>query len=1332
MLTHKPMPLRPRILLICWLLALTAMAQTVRTGRQVNASNGLTNNFVLSMALDGDGNLWVGTESGLNRIAGRTVTAYHRDQMGSANDKILSLFHDRHGHRMLIGTERGLQAYDLRNHRFGIATVGDKVVDYGLADMADDHGKGVWLVFANGKIQHLDCTDNSVSTLNVPLPGNRCGLDDGQGRLYVGHGKDGMTIVDYRKGVKVLNLIHHDGDEKSLPGNNVRRIVKDTRGRIWVGTDCGIALFDPATNTFRQERRYAGSVMNDNVFDIKELTNGQIWVATDVGGVFNMEEPEGRLLASMNSRSILQDNYQNIWVGNHSTGVDFLPARKPFLGLLDYLDASGHPKHVYGVCGDSEGRLWMSSEDELTLWSTPQTGDTPQLLSKWNISGMRHRAHSFARCLMADRQGCVWMGMEDEGVIRFDPRSGRFTPVDLGFGVSDIHSFYEDDDGAVWIGAEKGVCRYFHGSVTPMKVLDRLTGGAPVTSFIRLSTGELLMATQGGGVVVVNTSTMAARNLTMAQGLPSNNINQALADRQKGIWLATSEGLVHLPDVRHLGKISIYDRKAGLTDHQIRAIQQDAKGRIWASTFTSLACLDPATGLFYNYTQQVGNGVGGFMEGSAAADASGNIVFGSAGGACVFRPEETTSSQQVSPVRITLCEVYGQTGSDSLDHHSLYGEKIVTSYRMNTLRLSYTIADYAQVDAVEYSYRMVGLNDKWYYNGTDHDVMFRNLGPGNYTFVIRAKLKSQNWEEATTAQLSIRVTPPLWQTWWARTLYLLLVLAAAYYLFKQYKRRLALRNSLEMARRENLQKQELNEERLRFFTNITHELRTPLTLILGPLEDLVADTRMPASVRQKVNLINKNAQRLRDLINQILEFRKTETQNRRLSVARGDVAQLVRETVVNYKELNRNPQLQITCHAADGLPQVYFDSEVITTVLNNLLSNALKYTEQGSIDVQVGTDGQNRLFICVTDTGYGIASDALPHIFDRYYQAKGSHQASGTGIGLALTKSLADLHEAQLKVESREGMGSCFTLWLDVDNTYPQALHKEDSREAAVQNVSTLTAPDSEEAEAEEPMAAPQLLVVEDNDDIRQYIAESLGDDYRILQAVNGEEGLAMARQHIPDLIVSDIMMPKMNGISLTRQIKDDIRTSHIPVVLLTAKDALEDKEEGYDSGADSYLTKPFTAKLLASRIKNLLTSRRRLAELLSQGSWSPLAEAPTGAAYTVGDARISRLDQEFMQRLDRTIEENIEQTDVDMPFLTDKMAISHSTFYRKVKALTGMTAKEYVRKRKLQHCYRLLQSGDYNVTEAALMTGFNQMTHFREVFKNEFGILPSEVNKKR
>lgn len=444
----------------------------------------------------------------------------------------------------------------------------------------------------------------------------------------------------------------------------------------------------------------------------------------------------------------------------------------------------------------------------------------------------------------------------------------------------------------------------------------------------------------------------------------------------------------------------------------------------------------------------------------------------------------------------------------------------------------------------------------------------------------------------------------------------------------------------------------------------------------------------------------------------------------------------MREIGVRFKDLNQNSRLNIRLNIKTGVPELYFDSEVINTVINNLMSNAIKYTPEGSITLSLTMPEDNTVAIAVEDTGYGIDKDALPHICDRYYQENGNHQASGTGIGLALVKSLATLHQAVLTVESEKGRGSKFTFSLRADRTYPEALHKDDNQDLA-------TAENAEENEttSKEPTEdiRPLLLIVEDNADIRLYIEESLHEDYRIIQACNGREGMEQAFSKVPDIIVSDIMMPEMDGNKMTHILKEDIRTSHIPIILLTAKTSINDQEEGYDSGADSYLTKPFSAKLLHSRIRNILSGRRRLADYIVQKNisqfetsadeqqTSPKATEEKEDAMT---CQISNLDKKFLEKLNKLIENHISTDDLDMAFMTDKMAMSHSTFYRKVKALTGMSANEYIKKAKLRHSMTLLKKGEYSIAEVAILAGFNNLGNFRESFKREFGKSPSEILK--
>ncbi len=1349
---------RLSLILLAALLGIAAgTAREYRVSRNISSADGLSNNFVVCMAIDGDGYVWVGTRSGVSRIAGKTCRPLPELDALIDNRSIMSLHWYDEGGLMLIGMEQGMVAYRPSDGRIRHLSQSDGLVKSSVNSIADGDG-GVWIAYGNGSVQMLDCRTFQVQDLKLDNKfRNRCVAADARGHLYIGHSQNGMTVVNLADG-KSKNYVERKGDASSLPGNNVRSICIDNEQRVWVGTDNGVARFDLETGTFAKVTD-ASKKYDDNVFNVSLMRDGRIWIANDIGGVkmFNPDKvsADGGLyfdddvarLSSLNSRSVIEDEYGNIWVGSYSAGIDFISSAKQDFSFLDYRLADGRRAPIYAMADDDASGIWLATESELTLW------DGDDLKGRWNNLEGTRREYASPRCMMVASDGSVWLGLDDQGVYRFDRKTGKFTHIPIEPDVADIHSFTEMSDGSIWIGTEYGVFRYANGEVTSQDFINRNLH-APASSIIPIGEQRLFIATYGDGIHSFDLLTKTCRFLSVNEGLPSGKINHvvrggrsanATAANAAGVWLATDAGLAYVADPVGLTGLSVYGKEQGLADGHIVALQQDDEGRIWMSTYSGISCFVKNTGRFYNYDPIETRQLGGFSAGAAVTANDGTICFGTATGVIRINPQLMGSRSALSDVQIISTEAYNQIegrAASRLITPDLHG-CIHSTYRNNTLRIAFTVRNFAQTEQVDYSYKLEGSDDKWYDVGRDNDIVFRALRPGHYTLVLRAKLRSQDWLQSKHTRLDIDIAPPFWQTWWAKVIYFVLgvfILIAGAYL---YKRKLTQRNALEIERRENLQMRHLNEERLRFFTNVAHELRTPLTLILGPLDDLMNDTQLPQTSRRRVAMIHKSAERLRSLISELLEFRKTETQNRQLIVARGDIGHFVKDIFLNYKALNRNPKVEFACYVADNLPEVWFDSEVITTVLNNFLSNAVKYTEQGNITTSVMTDDRGHIVIRVADTGCGISRDALPHIFERYYQAKGIHQASGTGIGLALVKSLADLHEGQVGVESREGEGSTFALALDIANNYPNALHKEDVAEEPKPEEAD-EATDGDTANAEEVL--PQLLVVEDNADIRQYIYDSFCDDYRIIQAENGEEGLRMAREQMPDIIVSDIMMPRMDGIELTRHLKEDIRTSHIPIILLTAKNTDDDKEVGYDSGADSYLTKPFTVKLLASRIRNLLASRRRLAEFVANGGSSttvvndvtndeateagPSSAQPAASATGI-ELSLSRIDREFIERLNSLIEENIMKESIDMAFVTDKMAMSHSTFYRKVKALTGLTANEYIRKRRLLHCYNLLRSGEYNVSQAAMMTGFNQMAHFREIFKHEFGMLPSEVNGK-
>lgn len=1338
--------------LILQVLALTASTSSIF--KNLGLKEGLSNGFVNDMIIDGQGFIWAATESGLTRIAGTKCTIFKNNNSNIDNDGIVGLYYNKESNSIWILFKNGhIDVFDCKTQQFIHFT--QKIPKKSVADIKGAADGGIWIAYYDGTIQHYTPKNQKFSTIsNKRLPNIKNGIrsitDDGNDHLYIGLRIEGLYVYNLRT-QKTKYFRHNPNDPQSLPGDNVRSICIDHAKNIWVGTNLGLGLLDPFTGKFKVFKHIANnpaSLAGDNIHQIIEMNDRTLWIASDIGGIsvldlnlyknplteelkFSQITKENSGLSSNNNRRIIQDSFGNIWIANYSMGIDFIAKSAASINTLQYMGKA--LEEVTGLYCDHQGNLWIGQDNLMSLY---QNG---KLMQTWNFSSYLSNSSSSIYVFEEDKKGNIWCGTSDNGVLKFNPHTHSFTRINYAQNL-DVHALCENAQGKMWVGTEAGIFSVENDKINKEQELNRQMGKNPtiIYSIKEDNYGQIWIGTLDRGVFVFSKQMKLIVHLTEKNLLATNTINHIIKDADGGIWMATKRGLAYVQNPLQPGAIKNYNERYGIKDSHIRAISQDKQGNIWVSMFSGIACLNIHKQRFYNYDYESGIPTSNFVEASAVTTPDGTIYFGSPGGICFFNPQQLTEPKAVSPIQIINCERVGKL-SDQFASRLISPNKegiICLSHDDNTFKINFTIKDFSQEGNVEYSYMMKGLDDQWYETEGDNEVTFRNLKPGDYTFIIRAKLKNQDWEDASTAEMKVVVNPPLWLTWWAKLCYVLLIMGILGYFFRSYQKQLLLRNSLVQEKWESKQRQQVNEERLRFFTNITHELRTPLTLILGPLEDLMEDKEIAERVHHKIGCIHASAERLLHLINDILEFRKTQTQNRKLTVAKTNLGTLVREIGVRFKDLNQNSRLNIRLNIQTGVPELYFDSEVINTVINNLMSNAIKYTPEGSITLSLTMPENNTVAIAVEDTGYGIDKDALPHICDRYYQENGNHQASGTGIGLALVKSLATLHQAELTVESEKGRGSKFTFSLKADRTYPEALHKDDNQDLA-------TAENAEENEttSKEPTEdiRPLLLIVEDNADIRLYIEESLHEDYRIIQACNGREGMEQAFSKVPDIIVSDIMMPEMDGIKMTHILKEDIRTSHIPIILLTAKTSIIDQEEGYDSGADSYLTKPFSAKLLHSRIRNILSGRRRLADYIVQKNISQFetsadeqqtSQKATEEKEDAMTCQISNLDKKFLEKLNKLIENHISTDDLDMAFMTDKMAMSHSTFYRKVKALTGMSANEYIKKAKLRHSMTLLKKGEYSIAEVAILAGFNNLGNFRESFKREFGKSPSEILK--
>ncbi|MDR0758436.1 MAG: hybrid sensor histidine kinase/response regulator, partial [Tannerella sp.] len=966
--------------------------------RHLGIEDGLSNNYVVDIEQDGKGCVWIATEAGLNHFDGQSFTVYRTSNSKLASNELNTLLYDRENNKLWIGTQRdGVSVLDCATQEIENFTNEDVLATNDVTHFSPAAAGGIWITHYHVGITHYDRkTGRFTHFMDAEIENMKstkwCSHDDGAGNLYVGHARDGLSIIDL-KTKTARNFRHEPGNPKSLPGNDVRAICIDRQHNVWIGTDEGLALFNPQTETFICFSHDAGnphSLIADPVYDICETGNGKLWIATGAGGIsildlrsitlvnpeavkFHNIAPAGdpEELSSGNIRTLFQDSFGNVWIGNYGAGLDVLNNSLPVFQTIYYTtDKKGKQKNrpVWGICADGKGQVFLGSENEIAVLEDG--------LLKRTINLSAHLSGPFVQvcAVEQDRQGILWLGVSNEGILKFNLSNGKFEQVRLDINNLGFITFFEDADDKMWIGTLNGLYSFKDGKLGKEDSINSQLTDKIIYSMLRDGQGKLWVGTFGKGISIFDKADRLVARFETDSGFCSNAINHLYMDTGGGIWAATRNGLVYFDDTGKPGHYRLYNEEQGLVDVYIRAIQEDKNGNIWISSNGSISMWDREKQRFNNYDCRDGIPMGNFVEGSACTTPDGTIYFGSTNGVCRFRPSEFVLQRQVAPVQIIECRSLDR-GIKSQEDGLLIpagNGRIELPYGQNSFRISFSSPDFAHSGQVEYAYMIDGLASEWSNTYGDNQVTFRNLSPGEYTFRVKARLRNQAWDESHAASLSVRIHPPFWLTWYAKTCYALLLCMALLAIIRFYKYRLNLESSLEIERKESQNRQELNDERLRFYTNITHELRTPLTLILGPLEDLLNDRDLPAHYNRQIKIIHGSAVRLLNLINQILDFRKTETQNRRLTVAKGDLGCLVTETGLRYKELNRNDKVKFHIAVETEETVMYFDADVITTILSNLLSNAVKYTPEGEIRLALSSASEYTE-IRVSDTGYGIS-----------------------------------------------------------------------------------------------------------------------------------------------------------------------------------------------------------------------------------------------------------------------------------------------------------------------------------------------------------------------
>ncbi len=827
------------------------------------------------------------------------------------------------------------------------------------------------------------------------------------------------------------------------------------------------------------------------------------------------------------------------------------------------------------------------------------------------------------------------------------------------------------------------------------------------------------------------------------KSIASNSTRVTFEDRQKRLWVGTEGSGLSWFDPATEAFHRVKSLEAASFLKSVFGILEDADGTLWLSTNRGIVHYFPASGQFKLYDIMDGLQSNSFLSGHYKTR-NGMMLFGGHNGFNMFNPEQVKESRYVPPVLINELKLFnkavevGQTREGGVDGKPLLTKplylcsEVVLSYKDYVLSFGFTSLDYTAPQKNQYAYMLEGFEQKWNYTDANQRfATYTNLTPGEYIFKVKGSNSDGVWNQLP-ATIRVVVTPPFWQTWWA---YLFYVLAGAGVLFllKRYtERRERLKNELELKRVESEKLQEVDQMKTRFFTNISHEFRTPLTLILGPLEKKLSEIAPGAPEGNELRMMHRNAHRLLQLINQLLDISKLEAGSVKLEPAQGDLLAFLKSMVFSFASLADSKGIKLEFGSPHASLWALFDRDKIEKIITNLLSNAFKFTPDGAmirVNVHVvasdltEVNGLETVEITVEDTGAGIPAAEMGKIFDRFFQVDGSttREREGSGIGLALTRELVLLHKGDISVTSEVGVGTCFTLRLPVG--LKQLANDKISAEKTTEGLDALPVaagerlprPDAEMFSTWDGQA-PLLLVVEDNEEVRRYIHESFDGCCRILEAINGQDGLEKAIEAVPDIIITDLMMPRMDGMELCKRLKTDACTSHIPVILLTARSSIESRLDGLETGADDYLTKPFHPHELRLRVRNLVESRRKLRERFTRE-----------VKLQPKDVAITSADEKFLQLAIEVVEKHMANIDFTVENLENEMALSKMQLYRKMKALIDQTPNEFIRNIRLKRAAVLISRRSGTISEVAYEVGFNNLSYFAKCFKEMYGVTPSE-----
>lgn len=1335
----------------------------------LNTRDGLSSNTINAILKDRYGLMWFATDDGLDRFDGSSFTVY-RNKPGDAGslqaNEILALHEDRQGN-LWIGTSGGsLSLYDRRQDRFinypsgrQPGSINNNVI---MSICSDAQGR-IWIASFNG-VNILDPVTNSIERLDGPegLPFSKiclCIVEDGQHDIWIG-----TTEGLFRYQPLTREFRHYMNDPAnpaSLAGNTIAAIAQDKKGNVWVGSQEGLSRLNKDGNTFTHFRHSAAnpfSISSNLVHSIACSASGELWIGTEKGlNIYdNSNNGFKRLhqdyrdihgLSGQVIRVVYMDGEGIYWLGTTRGGVNKYDRNLHLFSLVlgNPFDQQGlNASVVNSFAESSKGFIFIGTEGAGLRRFDPVT----KLFSPVELRSKRKNTENGLVILSLAKAGRneLLAGSSGDGLFILNTANGHYrqlvkgpAPGDLNS--NDIYCITVDSKRNRWLGTNGNGINVLDSNnkliyrltPAPLTAVDKLL---PLNGFIRDIAedrdGMIWIATHGGGIAQYNPLTgVFTVYTTVNSQLPNDKVQTILVDRTGNIWTGTFGGGLGLFD-RSRRQFITYTEKDGLQNNTVYKILEDGNGLLWISTNKGLSSLDPANKKFSNYNFHHGLQHNNFSRGAGLHAGNGLVFFGGSEGFNYFQPDFLKKNPVIPTVLLTDLKVANQPVSPSKngilrENISVAGE-INLSYRQNFV-ISYIALDYTVPGQNQYAYKLDGFDKVWNRVGNTTSASYTNLDPGEYIFHVKAGNNDGIWSDRETS-VKIIVRPPFWRTIYAYLLYFMLTAGTALYSRHKGIEKIKRKLRAEQEKREADRVHETDQLKIKFLTNLSHEFRTPISLILGPVEKLLTAEKNTWQA-EHLQMIKRNGKRLLNLVNQLLDFRKMEEQELRLQETTGDLIAFTKDIFDSFKDLAERRHINYSFYNNIKVFNTVFDHGKMERIFFNLLSNAFKFTpEWGNVclsaEIQPAsafTEQRRWMLFKIADSGMGIHADKKEKIFERFFQQPGGSSIlnQGTGIGLSIAREFVNMHGGKIEVESEPAKGAVFSIQIPftvLENSFSAPVQPAialQPEETSTANAAALPIHEVNEFPASAAQLPPVLLV-EDNDDFRHYLKESLQPHFKVFEATNGKDGWQTALARHPQLIVSDISMPCMDGIELCKKLKADKRTNHIPVILLTALTGDEAQLEGLQTGANDYITKPFNAAVLLSKIKNLLSLKDTFKNNYSRKIDLSLQEP---AVQPEGEKLICSVV--------RYIEDNLTDSQVSVETLSRHLGMSRSSLYNRLFDITGQTPVEYIRSVKLEKAAVLLEKSDMNIAQVAYSAGFATPNYFAKSFKNKYNMLPSE-----